>query len=105
MTQIKPMSATAAVPAQGSVEVWPSDFFVPISREEADVLESWVPPGARKPLRPMAIEAYNLRGDGATYAEIGRRLGRTKEAVRLILRKVDRRRASAWRRGVWGKRG
>ena len=105
MTQIKPMSATAAVPTQGSVEVWPSDFFVPISREEADFLESWVPPGARRPLRPEAIEAYNLRGAGATYAKIGLRFGATRRRVQLVIAKVDKHRALAWQQGVWGKRG
>ena len=105
MTQIKPMSATAAVPAQGSVEVRPSDFFVPISREEADVLESWVPPGARRPLSSEAIEAYNLRGNGATYAEIGLRFGATRQRVKMVIRRVDERRALAWQQGVWGKRG
>ena len=93
------------VQAQGSVDVYPSDFFMPLSQEEADFLMSWVPPQSRRPIRPIAIEAYNLRVNGVTYAELGRRYGITGEAVKRRIYKVVRRRFLARREGAGREQG
>ena len=76
-------------------------YVYPLSQEEADFLMSWVPPQSRQPIRPIAIEAYNLRVDGVTYAELGRRYGITGEAVKRRIYKVGWRRFLARREEAW----
>ena len=93
------------VQGQGSVDVYPSGFYMPLSQEEADFLMSWVPPGKLRPIGPKAIEAYNLRENGTTYKELSHRFGTTRRRVKVVIRGVDKRRALARQQGAWRGRG